>query len=106
MRRKGREVTDFGRIMDIVRACDTLRLGLADGDLPYIVPVSFSYEVAEGELLTKSPRCSFEMDCDHRLERIPEKRDVTMRYRCVMGRESRLQPRGAAPHDGRASARA
>ena len=31
MRRKDREVTDFGRILDVIEACDTLRLGLADG---------------------------------------------------------------------------
>ena len=101
MRRKDRDVTDFGRILDVIEACDTQRLGRADGDFPYIVPVSFSYEVVEGELLlyfhgamagrkyellTKNPLCSFEMDCDHRLECIPEKRDVTMRYRSVMGR--------------------
>ena len=101
MRRKDREVTDFQRILEIVEACDTVRLGLADGDFPYIVPVSFGWEAVDGqlllyfhgakagrryELLTKRPLCSFEMDCGARLEVLPEKRDATMRYRCVMGR--------------------
>ena len=42
MRRKDREVTDFDSIVRIIDKCDVLRLGLADGDYPYIVPVNFS----------------------------------------------------------------
>lgn len=45
MRRKDREVTDFDTIVGIIDECDILRLGLADGDYPYIVPVNFAYTV-------------------------------------------------------------
>ena len=101
MRRKDREVTDFEEIMKIVDACEILRLGLADGDYPYIVPVNFAYEVSgqqlylylhgaqagrKYEMLCKNPVCSFEMDLPAGLECIPEKKDVTMRYRSVMGK--------------------
>ena len=48
MRRKDREVTDFDKIVKIIDQCDILRLGIADGDYPYIVPVNFAYTV-EGE---------------------------------------------------------
>lgn len=45
MRRKDREITDFNEIRKIIDACEILRLGLADGDFPYIVPVNFAYTV-------------------------------------------------------------
>lgn len=45
MRRKDREITDFSEILKIVDACEILRLGLADGHFPYIVPVNFAYTV-------------------------------------------------------------
>ena len=84
MRRKDREVLDFGAMIQIVDACTVCRLGLADeGSAPYIVPMNFGYEV-EGEDLTlyfhgsKEGRkislirkngglASFEMDCGHGL---------------------------------------
>ena len=101
MRRKDREVTDFDEIVRIMDECGIVRLGLADGDFPYIVPVNFAYTVRDGqiclyihgamagrkyELLTRNPLCSFEMDRPLRMDCIPEKKDVTMRYKCVMGR--------------------
>lgn len=48
MRRKDREVTDFDTIVKIINECDIIRLGLSDGDFPYIVPVNFAYSV-EGQ---------------------------------------------------------
>jgi len=101
MRRKDREVTDWKRILEIVDECQIVRLGLADGEFPYIVPVNFAYEVIDGELalyihgamagrkyelLKQNPRCSFEMDIPLRMDCIVEKKDVTMRYKSVMGK--------------------
>ncbi len=100
MRRKDREVTDSEKILEIVDECEIVRLGLADGDVPYIVPVNFAWRMEEGrlalyihgakagrkyELMRKNGRCSFEMDVPVALECIPERGDVTMRYKCVMG---------------------
>lgn len=101
MRRKDREVTDFNTIIGIIEECEIIRLGLADGDFPYIVPVNFAYTV-EGqeicfyihgamagrkyELLQKNPCCSFEMDIPLEMDCIEEQGDVTMRYKSVMGR--------------------
>lgn len=101
MRRKDREVKDFKRIKEIIIESDTIRLGFNDGDFPYIVPLSFGYEFDEEQIyfyvhgalkgkkvdLMKSlGKCSFEMDCTHRLELLPQYRDVTMRYKCLMGK--------------------
>lgn len=101
MRRKDREVTDFHEIIKIIDECEIVRLGLADGDYPYIVPVNFAYKVSgeevvlyihgamagrKYEMLQKNPVCSFEMDVPMGMDCIYEKKDVTMRYKCVMGR--------------------
>ncbi len=100
MRRKDREVTDFKIMLDIIQACDIIRIGLSDGDFPYIVPMNFAYTIDNDQvvfyvhgamagrkyaLMQKNRRCSFEMDIPIRMECIAEKGDVTMRYRCVMG---------------------
>lgn len=103
MRRGDREVTDFDKIIHIIDACDIIRLGLADGDFPFIVPVNFAYTVngrevcfyfhgamagKKYELLTKNPLCSFEMDIPLGIDCIADKKDVTMRYKSVMGKAS------------------
>lgn len=105
MRRKDREITDFQTIIEIVDECDIVRLGLSDGDYPYIVPVNFAYTVEEDELflyihgaqagrkyelLCKNPVCSFEMDIPLQMDCIAEKKDVTMRYKSVMGKATAI----------------
>lgn len=40
----------------------------------------------KADLIKKNSLCSFEMDCAHRLEIIPATRDITMRYKCIMGK--------------------
>lgn len=101
MRRKDREITEFGEILQIVDACNVLRIGLSDGDYPYIVPVNFAYEVngerlflyihgaqagRKFELLRRNSVCSFEADIPLKIECLPDKKDVTMRYKSVMGK--------------------
>ena len=101
MRRKDREITDFERIIDIIDRCRIVRLGLSDGEYPYIVPVNFAYTADNGsvclyihgamagrkfEMMKANPVCSFEMDLPISMDYIKEKQDVTMRYECVMGK--------------------
>lgn len=101
MRRKDREVTDFNAIIDIIDECDIIRLGIADGSFPYIVPVNFAYTVEREqicfyihgamagkkyEMLKASLLCSFEMDIPLEMDCIVEAKDVTMRYKSVMGK--------------------
>ena len=103
MRRKDREVTELSAILQIIDECEILRLGLADGDVPYIVPVNFAYTF-DGEelcfyihgamagrkyaLMQKCGVCAFEMDVPLQIECMSERGDVTMRYRSVMGTAS------------------
>lgn len=101
MRRKDREVTDFNEIIKIIDECEIIRLGLADGDYPYIVPLNFAYKIngnqiefyihgamagRKYDLLKANPRCSFEMDIPIEMDCIYEVGDVTMRYKSVMGK--------------------
>lgn len=101
MRRKDREVTDFETIVGIIDACEIIRIGLADGDFPYIVPLNFGYTVEDRqicfyihgamagrkyEMLKKNPLCSFEMDLPLEMDCMVEEGDVTMRYKSVMGK--------------------
>lgn len=101
MRRKDREVNDFNVIKEIIAECEVIRIGLADGDYPYIVPLNFGYEIdgeqiyfyihgamvgRKYELMKERGVCSFEMDCAHVLDLVHEDKDVTMRYKSLMGK--------------------
>ncbi len=104
MRRRDREVTDYDTLVKIIDACHIVRIGLkdkAEPDFPYIVPLNFGYTVNAGKiclyvhgaragrkwnLLQQTQFCSVEMDCDDGMELIPTARDITERYRCVMGK--------------------
>lgn len=44
MRRTDREITSRERIDEIIQGCEVCHLGMADGDQPYVVPVSFGYD--------------------------------------------------------------
>jgi len=44
LRRKDKEITDRGLIDRIIAGCQVLRLGLAQDNVPYIVPLSFGYD--------------------------------------------------------------
>ncbi len=101
MRRKDREITDFREIINIIDECSVIRLGLSDGNFPYIVPVNFAYTANDGQLcfyihgalsgkkynmLKENPYCSFEMDIPLEIDCIEKNKSVTMRYKCVMGK--------------------
>lgn len=51
MRRSDREVEDFEDILDIVSRADTVHLGLFDGEYPYVVPLSYGFEVEDGKII-------------------------------------------------------
>lgn len=83
MRRKDRELTapeDILRILDTARI---LHLGLHDGDYPYVVPMNYGYEMADGKLtlyahcakeghkldcIKADPRVCVEIDCGEEQE--------------------------------------
>jgi Predicted flavin-nucleotide-binding protein len=51
MRRQDREITDFDDIVDVFRRSDTVRIGLFGAEYPYVVPLSFGFEVVEGKIV-------------------------------------------------------
>lgn len=50
MRKFQREIKDFNEIIKLLDKCQTIRLGLFDKEYPYVVPLSFGYEVKDGKL--------------------------------------------------------
>ncbi len=80
MRRKDREIIDFNEIVESMKRCETCVLALNDDGFPYIVPLNFGLNVADGtvelyfhsakegtkmDLIRKDNRATFEMDCNH-----------------------------------------
>lgn len=51
MRRAEREVTDIKEIQNILDRAQVCRLGLIDGEYPYIVPMCFGYDLTEDKLV-------------------------------------------------------
>ena len=83
-------------IEQIIRSARVCRLGLTDGNEPYVVPVFFGYH--EGRLyfhgksdgrkmriIRDNPRVCFEMDCDFELVRREVACRWGLRYRSVIG---------------------
>lgn len=84
MRRKDREITDLDEILSIAERAKILRLGLFDGEYPYVVPLHYGYAYAadtgtllfylhgarEGhklDLIRANPNACVELDCDIQL---------------------------------------
>lgn len=51
MNRKDRAITDQTDCIQLLSRCDTLRLGLWDGTMPYVVPISFGMEVIDNQVI-------------------------------------------------------
>ncbi|GHU56977.1 MFS transporter [Clostridia bacterium] len=98
MRRSDRQITDFDEIVDVLRRADTIRLGLHDEPYPYVVPLSFGFEVADGkielyfhgakesfkhELIAKNANVCVETDIFHGYAEVPK--SVTTEYESVIG---------------------
>lgn len=120
MLRKSREVTDHGDIMDIVRRSLTLRVGFYGEEYPYVVPVSFGFDIS-GEkpvfyfhgakigyklsLLEKNDRVCAESDIFRRVT--PTARGITALYesfiafgRAASSRRERKGSGGSASSPG------
>jgi nitroimidazol reductase NimA-like FMN-containing flavoprotein (pyridoxamine 5'-phosphate oxidase superfamily) len=96
MRRSDRGITDRREIEAILQEATVCRVGITDGNGPYIVPLSFGYDngalwihsANEGrkiDMLRKDPRCCFEVDICDRLVRGDSPCSWGMRYRSVIG---------------------
>ena len=100
MRRKEREIAGQDAIIDVLRRCGVIRLGLDTGSYPYVVPMNFGLETEgeslilwfhsapEGrklELIRQNPKVGFEAECSLNLVVGERARGYTMEYESVIG---------------------
>lgn len=48
MRRKDREITDIDKTETIIASARYMHLGMFDGEVPYIVPLHYGYQMEKG----------------------------------------------------------
>ena len=96
MRRREREIRDQAGIQEILEKGLVCRLGLYDGQYPYVVPMNFGYRdgrlyfhcAAEGrkiDILQKNDRVCIEVDIDSRILRGDTPCRWAAKYRSVIG---------------------
>ena len=105
MRRKDREICKTEEILQIIDRCQVCRLGFADGDSVYMVPLSFGYSWKTGqltlyfhgasagrkmELARQKKWCGFEMDLCAGIAAGKRGCDYSALYRSVIG-EGRIE---------------
>ena len=91
MTKRERQVTDPGQIRHILDAGKVLYLGMADENMPYVVPMTYGYCMQEGRLtlymhsavrgkkldiLRRNPNVFFTLDCD----RVPFAHELPCQY--------------------------
>ena len=101
MRRAEKEVKDLEQLEEILRDCNTVRIGTQDAEGMFIVPVNYGYDLTEGQLtlylhsaregrkaaaFRRGGAVAFEMDCGHMLCTDEAKGMCTMAYESVIGR--------------------
>ncbi len=96
MRRQEKEITNREEIDDIIRGARVCRLGLADGNQPYVVPMNFGYAppylffhcAQEGrklEILKKNAKVCFEFDHLEKLNKHAQACEWGASYTSVIG---------------------
>lgn len=96
MRRCKDEIKDRKAIDTIIRQCRVCRLGLSDGEEPYIVPLCFGYDgkalyfhsAPEGrkiDILRKNNRVCFEFDIPGEMKEAKQGCKWGITYRSVIG---------------------
>lgn len=96
MRRREREIRDEAGIQEILEKELVCRLGLYDGQYPYVVPMNYGYRdgrlyfhcAAEGrkiDMLKKNDRVCIEVDIDSRIVRGDTPCRWAAKYRSVIG---------------------
>jgi nitroimidazol reductase NimA-like FMN-containing flavoprotein (pyridoxamine 5'-phosphate oxidase superfamily) len=96
MRRKDKEITDVAAIEAIIENARVCRLAMADGNTPYMVPLSFGYRdrglyfhsAPKGrkiDLLRKNPQVCFEFEAAVETITAEEACSWGMQYQSVIG---------------------
>ena len=95
MRRKDKEITDLGKIEEVIGKATVCHLGLVDNGEPYIVPVNFGYEGnsiyfhsapagRKVDLIKRNNKVCFEIETDVEIGISSESR-CEVKYRSVIG---------------------
>ncbi|MEW5774617.1 MAG: pyridoxamine 5'-phosphate oxidase family protein [Thermodesulfobacteriota bacterium] len=95
-RKPGREITDLAEMEEVLARARVMRLGLTDGQWPYVVPVNFGYEPGsiwlhsspagfKMDLMAANPRVCFEVEDDWSLVTGDKPCDWSTRFRSVIG---------------------
>ena len=96
MRRKDKEIKDKSAIDEILGQAAVCRIAMCDGDVPYVVPMSFGYEdgclhlhsACEGRkigVLKRNPTVCFELDIGQGLVGNENPCKTSLKYRSVIG---------------------
>lgn len=51
MRRRDREITEMEEIINILEKCKTADIAMIDAGRPYVIPLSYGYEVVKNQLI-------------------------------------------------------
>lgn len=96
MRRKEREITDRAEMDEILASSKVMYLGLADQNIPFVVPVFFAYDGAavyfhsaragsKIEILKRNPKVCFVVSTDQSVIESDKACDFEARHRTVIG---------------------
>jgi hypothetical protein len=96
VRRKDKEIFDESAIKAIIEKANVCRLGMVNGNKPYIVPLCFGYQdnvlyfhgSLEGQkidLIRKNPNVCFEFDSISGTVESDQACDWSMQYKSVVG---------------------
>jgi uncharacterized protein len=96
MRRKDREITSRAEIDAVLDSATVVRLGLADLDRPFVVPVYYLYYLGavyfhsanagtKMSIIRRNPRVCFEVSVDHGIVESDQACDFEARHRTVIG---------------------
>ena len=96
MRRKEKEIKSKEEIESVIQKALVCRLGMADENGPYIVPLSFGYRdgflffhsAKEGkklDILRKNNKVCFEIDTDYEIVESEKACNWGMKYKSVIG---------------------
>lgn len=100
MRRAELELGSMEEMLGVIKNCKVCRLGLRDEEGPYILPLSFGYEIENGQLILyfhsaregrklrairQESLVAFEMDGSHELRPAAEPCGWGCGYECLTG---------------------
>jgi len=96
LRRREREITDRSEIDASLQTGRVMHLALADGDIPFVVPVFFAYDGASVyfhsaqagskiNILKRNPKACFSVSIDQEVVESEQACDFEARHRTVIG---------------------